>query len=147
MDVVLALLNCDDCSNIFQLALVASAATKSVNRKSERGSLEFDLKAHTLRGRWIDDKALKSKSVPLSSMSSVVFGIERHTIFPRAIKVGRGKASGMIAKTYRVLTVFDKMSNKRFMTGQLPKLWSKLTKEEDKKKYKVRIRMVVTEAL
>ena len=100
MDAVLALLNCDDCSKIFQLALVASAAIKSVNRKAERGSLEFDLKAHTLRGRWIDDKALKSKSVPLSSMSSVVYGIERHTIVSRAIKVGRGKASRMIAKTY-----------------------------------------------
>ena len=41
-----------------------------------------------------------------------------------------------------MLTVFDKMSNKWFMIGQLPKLWSKLMKEEDKKKYKVRIRMV-----
>ena len=80
--------------------------------------------------------------MPLSSFSSVVSGIERHTIVSRAIKVGRGKASRMIAKTYRVLTVFDKMSNKWFMTGQLPKLWSKLMKEEDKKKYKVRIRMV-----
>ena len=100
MDAVLALLNCDDCSKIFQLVLVASAAIESVNRKVERGSLEFDLKAHTLRGRWIDDKALKSKSVPLSSTSSVVYGIERHTIVSRAIKVGCGKASHMIAKTY-----------------------------------------------
>ena len=74
--------------------------------------MEFDLKAHTLWGRWIDDKALKNKSVPLSSMSSVVFGIERHTIVSRAIKVGCGKASRMIVKTYRVVSIFDKISNK-----------------------------------
>ena len=96
--------------------------------------MEFDLKAHTLWGRWIDDKALKNKSVPLSSMSSVVYGIDRHTIISRTIKVGCGKASRMIVKTYRVVSIFDKISNNWFMTGQLPKLWSKLMKEKDKKK-------------
>ena len=54
MDAVIALLDCDEISNIFQLALAVSSAIESVNRKSERGSLEFDLKAHTLWGRWID---------------------------------------------------------------------------------------------
>ena len=36
MDAVIALLDCDDISNIFQLALAVSAATKSLNRKAER---------------------------------------------------------------------------------------------------------------
>ena len=35
MDAVLTLLNCDDCSKIFQSALVASASIESVNRKAE----------------------------------------------------------------------------------------------------------------
>ena len=91
MDAVIELLNCDEISKIFQLELAVSAAIESVNRKAEIGSLEFDLRAHTLRGGWIDKKALKSKSVPHASMRSVVYGIERHTIVSRDIKVGRDK--------------------------------------------------------
>ena len=49
MDAVIASLDCDDISNIFQLELAISAVIESVNRKAERGSSEFDLKAHTLR--------------------------------------------------------------------------------------------------
>ena len=36
-DAVIALLDCDDISKIFQLELAVSAAIKSVNRKAERG--------------------------------------------------------------------------------------------------------------
>ena len=58
-------------------------------------------------------------------MSSVVYGIERHTIVSRDIKFYCGKASHMETKMYRVLSVFDKMSNKCIMNPELPKLWSK----------------------
>ena len=78
--------------------------------------MEFDLKAHTLRGIWIDKNNLNSKNVPHASMISVVYGIERHTIVSRDIKVGCGKASHMVTKMYKVLSVFDNMSNKWFMT-------------------------------
>ena len=36
MDAVIALLDCDDISKIFQLALAVSAAIESVNRKADR---------------------------------------------------------------------------------------------------------------
>ena len=49
----------------------------------------------------------------------------------------------MVTKMYKVLSVFDKMSNKWFMTPELPKIWSKGMRVEEKKKYKVRIRMVI----
>ena len=39
MDSVIVLLDCDEISNIFQLALAASNTIKSVNRKAEMRSL------------------------------------------------------------------------------------------------------------
>ena len=51
MDAVIALLGCDDISNIFQLALAVSAAIETVNIKAEIGSLVFYIKTHTLQGR------------------------------------------------------------------------------------------------
>ena len=69
------------------MALVASTVIESVNRKKERGFLEFDLKEHTLRGRWIDKKALKIKSMPHDYMISVVYGVERNTISPVTSKL------------------------------------------------------------
>ena len=99
------MLDCDNIRNIFQLELAVSASIKSVDRNSDRGSLESDIKSHTLRGRWIDKNSLKSKSVPHASMRSVVYGIERHTIVSRGIKFGCGKASHMVTKMYRVLSI------------------------------------------
>ena len=76
-------------------------------------------------------------------MSSVVYGIERDTIVSRDIKVGRGKASRVVTKMYWVLSFFDEMYNKWFMTPELPKLWIKVMKVEENKKYKVWICMVI----
>ena len=65
------------------------------------------------------------------------------TIVSCDIKVERGKAIHMVMKMYQVLSVFDKMSNKWFITPELPKIWSKVMKVKEKKKYKVRICMVI----
>ena len=112
-----------------------------MNRKAERGS------SHILQGRWIDEKYLKSKSVLHASMSSNVYGIERHTFVSCDIKFGHGKASHMVTKMYQALSVFDNMSNKWFMTIELPKVWSKGMNVEGKNKYKVRICMVIDRVL
>ena len=72
-----------------------------------------------------------------------MYGIERHTIVSCYIKVGSGKSSHMVTKMYRVLSVFDKMSKNIFMTPELLKLWIKGMKLEEKRKYKVSIRMVI----
>ena len=79
-------------------------------------------------------------------MKAGEFWIERHTIVTSNIKVGRARDTPMKPCTYRVLAVFDKLANKWFMTGE-KKAWSRSTKEEDKKRYKVRMRMVTDGAL
>ena len=62
--------------------------------------MEFDIKSHTIQGRWIDEKSLKSKIVTHASMRSVVYGVERHTNVSHDIKVGCAKASHMVMKIY-----------------------------------------------
>ena len=53
-----------------------------------------------------------------------MYGVEINTIVSCDIKVGLDKAIHMVTKMYQVVSVFDKMFNKWFMTPELPKLWS-----------------------
>jgi hypothetical protein len=145
MQAIASLVQCQDTKDIFELVLCASAALESVDRKAERGSISYERKSKSLSGRWIDGKPTSSKNED-GDLCDDECWIERDRIVSCAIKMGHSRDSPMIPHRYRVIGVFDKLYNKWFMTGE-KKAWSPLMKDEDKKRYKVRIRMIDDGAL
>ena len=70
-----------------------------------------------------------------------VLVVERDSLVSLPIKRGRGKNATTVTYNYRVLGLYDKSYNKWWMTGENQK-WSTTMKAEDKKKYKLAVRMV-----
>ena len=67
--------------------------------------------------------------------------IERDALVESKLKWGDYKKSKLVKRTYRVQSILQKYHGKWFMTGERKK-WSRSMTEDEKKQYKVRMRMV-----
>ncbi len=134
---VKALTKCSEPDHLIELALSASAAVNS----SERGS-SFDCrKAKSLLGRIYEKSEEVAGGGSKGSGSKDTLYLERDALVEMKVKKGRNKNSPVVDVTFRVLGVYDKTYNKWFMAGEKA-MWSKSMKDAEKKKYKLKLRMV-----
>ena len=111
--------------------------------KTEHGSILNNRKAKSFHQRWFEksggeaDDELKSDD----SVEEETIYIERDALIESKIKRDNKKKSTSIKRTYWVQSVLQKYHGKWWMTGER-KAWSRSMMEDDKKKYKVRMRMV-----
>ena len=135
------IMECSSVEELVECVLCASAALESVDRKSERGSVSDIRKTKSLISRWFSKAKQTTATGEKVSADDEKYFIERDTLVTSKIKSGRAKDSPMITMHYRVLGLYHKSYNKWFMTGE-KKAWGPKMKDEDKKKWKVKMRMV-----
>ena len=136
------LVKCDNTDDLFEYAVKTSAAIECVERKAERGAVSDGRRSNSLLGRWFSKPTANNKEdgAPVD-VNSDEFVIERDTLVSMQVKTGRGRNAITKEYKYRVLGLYDKTYNKWFMTGD-KKVWGPLMKDEEKRKYKLAVRMV-----
>jgi len=133
---VQSLLRSKETDELLDKALLASAALESSDAGRERGSASRDRKAKSLLGR-LYGKGDRSNTGDIGDADGSA--IERNTVVSSLMKVDRGKQK--TEKLYRVLGLYDKSYNKWWMSGE-EKHWTESMKDEEKKKYKLAVRML-----
>jgi hypothetical protein len=135
--VVADLVECKDIREIFKLTLCASARIQSI----ERSSSSYGRKYNSFLGRWFGTAPAnrvgeRDNHAPTSDPM-----IERDRLIKCNIKTCTETSTSQIPAKYRVIGVYEKSYNKWFMAKENKKPWLSLSRQ-DRKKYKVAIRMV-----
>ena len=136
---IYSLVNCRSHNDLLQLSLSASAIIDN----TEEGSILNSRKAKSFHQRWFEKREGKDHSEMKcdSPEEEGALYIERDALIESKIKKGTRKKSNLVKKMYRVQSVLEKHHGKWWMTGER-KEWSRSMMEDEKKKYKVRMRMV-----
>ena len=137
--------------NLFDRILSVSAIVQSVQGGKERGSTLRNRKVKSLLARWINSSSetnidnaeeTEESHQDADAIDSGVNMIGRDTIVSSIISRGTIK----FEKEYIVIGMYDKYYNKWFMTGE-NKSWGAAVTKNEKKRYKMAIRMVEDGAL
>ena len=141
------LVKCSNLDDLFECALDTSAAIDSVDRKGERGAVADSRRSKSLLTRWWTKSTTCNNSTDEgdTAADAEALVVERDSLVTLPIKCGRGKNATTVTYNYRVLGLYDKSYHKWWMTGEKQR-WSTTMKAEDKKKYKLAVRMVKEEA-
>ena len=148
MNNTIALVQCNNISELSELALSAISNLDD----TERGSLSDNKKVKSFLGRWyqktkiskIEDKCLCKDD----TLDKECLFIERDRIITSNITIRLSNENNnettkkTIEMKYRVLSVCTKRYNRWFMTSEKQK-WNPFMKEEDLKKFRCAIRMIV----
>jgi hypothetical protein len=138
-----ALLECNRMNELSELAMSALSALDNI----ERGSLKEDKKVKSFLGRWYE-KAKVEKNHDLKDDSKEDIMIERDRIIACNVELmmlneeTKEKEKREMKIKYRVLSVYTKRYNKWFMTSE-KQPWNQFMKQEDLKKYRCSVRMIV----
>jgi len=146
----IALLSSSSISDLSDLAITAMSALDNI----ERGSLKEDKKVKSFLGRWFEKKKLKNmeekykcKYDNKDKNENELF-VERDRIITcnYDIKIfneeTKKKDKKIVEMKYRVLSVHTKRYNRWFMTlDKQP--WNQFMKEDDLKKYRCTVRMII----
>ena len=144
------LLECNSLNELADLAIEAMSALDNI----ERESLKDHKKVKSFLGRWYEKNQMKNtiknyqaKDEKKDKSNNDIM-IERDRIIICNIEMGmlneKTKEKQKITKKlkYRVLSVYTKRYNKWFMTLE-KQPWNQFMKEEELKKYRCTVRMIV----
>lgn len=101
-----------------------------------QGALGPERKAKSLFGRWVT-KATGVADPTHDSNPNDSVEIKRDTIILVDVKTGRGAATSIVSKHYRVVTIYDKYYNKWLIAKESVKKW-----KEESTTFKLGIRML-----
>ena len=101
-----------------------------------KGALGPERKAKSLFGRWVT-KATGVADPTHDSNPNDSVEIKRDTIILVDVKTGRGAATSIVSKHYRVVTIYDKYYNKWLIAKESVKKW-----KEESTTFKLDIRML-----
>ena len=136
---IYSLASCRNQNDLLQLSLRASAVIDD----TEEGSILNNRKTKSFHQRWYEKSEGHAAGELKSDDSEEEDGlyIERDALVESKLKWGDYKKSKLVKRTYRVQSILQKYHGKWFMTGERKK-WSRSMTEDEKKQYKVRMRMV-----
>ena len=138
----IALLECNRMSDLSELAIEAMSALDNI----ERGSLKDDKKVKSFLGRWYEKVKINKDERKDNGVNEIL--IERDRIITCEFDViflneeTKENEKREMKLKYRVLSVYTKQYNKWFMTSE-KQPWNQFMKEDELKKYRCAVRMVV----
>ena len=139
----IALLECNRMNELSELAIAGLSALDNI----ERGSLKEDKKVKSFLGRWYEKAKVNQKNDVKHDTKEDIL-IERDRIIACNVELimlnedTKEKEKKEMKIKYRVLSVYTKRHNKWFMTSE-KQPWSQFMKDEDLKKYRCSVRMIV----
>ena len=135
------MLKINSASDVGDAALAILADVESKDKHV--GSISSERKAKSLQNRWISKplRTSSNKDKKDDAAEGLDVWVERDTVISADVSIGRGAAATTVRRQYRVLGLYTKFYNKWFMTGDRQR-WAPTMKEEEKKKYKMAVRMV-----
>ncbi len=133
---VVDLVECNDMRYVFELTLSATACIQSI----EHNSSSHGRKHIFFLGRWFGKDPKIGEEIGIHAPNSELM-IERDRLIMCQVKTSTDTSTHNIPAKYCVMGVHDKLYNKWIMAKESKKHWILLS-QQDRKKFKVAIRMV-----